>query len=102
MVNFDPQSGHEQAGRRPALVLSPADYNDRTSLCIACPITNQAKGNPFDVPIPSNRWVSGVVLSDHVKSLDWRARQATRKGRVVHAVVQDVLDNIVALISPAS
>jgi mRNA interferase MazF len=73
---FDPQSGHEQAGRRPALVLSPASYNGKIGLALFCPITSQIKGYPFEVPISAGLAVSGVVLSDQIKSLDWRARQA--------------------------
>lgn len=73
---FDPQSGHEQAGRRPAFVLSPASYNGRIGLALFCPLTSQIKGYPFEVPISPGLAVSGVVLSDQIKSLDWRARQA--------------------------
>ena len=75
-VNFNPQAGHEQAGRRPALVLSPSAYNARVGLAIMCPITNQIKGYPFEVVIPSGVGVTGAVLSDQVKSLDWRSRNA--------------------------
>lgn len=75
-VNFNPQAGHEQAGRRPALVLSPSAYNARVGLAIMCPITNQIKGYPFEVIIPSGVGVTGAVLSDQVKSLDWRSRNA--------------------------
>lgn len=70
------QAGHEQAGRRPAVVLSPAAYNGRVGLAVLCPMTNQRKGYPFEVVIPSGLRVTGVVLADQVKSLDWRARQA--------------------------
>ena len=75
-INFNPQAGHEQAGRRPALVLSPSAYNARVGLAIMCPITNQIKGYPFEVVIPSGVAVTGAVLSDQVKSLDWRSRNA--------------------------
>ena len=75
-LNFTPQAGHEQAGHRPALVLSAASYNGKTSLMLCCPITSQIKGYPFEVALPSGLKVQGVVLSDHVKSLDWRARKA--------------------------
>lgn len=95
---FNPRRGHEQAGRRPALVLSPAVYNDKTSLAIVCPITNEAKGYPFEVPVGPNPDVTGVVLSDHVKSLDWRARKAEHKGTVDVSVVEEVRQNIAALI----
>lgn len=73
---FDPQAGHEQAGRRPALVVSPAAYNGKTGLALFCPITSQVKGYPFEVALPAGAAVSGVVLSDQIKSLDWRARRA--------------------------
>ena len=75
-LHFDPQTGHEQAGRRPALVLSPESYNGRVGLAILCPITSQVKGYPFEVALPAGSPISGVVLSDQVKSLDWRARRA--------------------------
>lgn len=76
-LEFNPQAGHEQAGRRPALVLSPRAYNERVGLALVCPITNQAKGYPFEVEIPAGLKVSGVVLADQVRSLDWVARRAT-------------------------
>ena len=75
-LSFDPQSGREQAGRRPALVLSPRAYNQRTSLAIACPITSQIKGYPFEVTLPPDSQIQGVILCDQVKSLDWRVRRA--------------------------
>ena len=75
-ISMNPQAGHEQAGRRPALVLSPTAYNGKTGLALFCPITNQIKGYPFEVPLPKNSKVSGAVLSDQIKSLDWRERRA--------------------------
>jgi mRNA interferase MazF len=75
-ISLNPQSGHEQTGRRPAVVLSPQSYNSKTSLAILCPITNQIKGYPFEVLIPEGLPVKGAVLSDQVKNLDWRARNA--------------------------
>ena len=75
-INFNPQAGHEQAGRRPAVVLSPGGYNGKTSLAILCPITNQVKGYPFEVAIPVGLVVTGVILADQVKSMDWRSRNA--------------------------
>jgi mRNA interferase MazF len=91
-LSFNPQAGHEQAGHRPALVLSPAAYNGRVGLAILCPITTQIKGYPFEVLIPDGLAVSGAVLSDQVKSLDWRARNAqficTLPGEVVEEVRQ--------------
>ncbi len=73
-INFNPQAGDEQAGRRPAIVLSPQSYNQKVGLCLFCPITNQVKGYPFEVVIPTGLAVTGVVLSDQIKSLDWRVR----------------------------
>ena len=76
-IDFDPQSGREQAGRRPAVVLSPAAYNGKVGLALLCPITGRIKGYPFEVGIPSGFGVAGVILADQVKSLDWRRRKAT-------------------------
>src|SRR5437016_1269592 len=75
-LSFSPQAGREQAGRRPALVLSPRVYNARAGLCVVCPVTNQSKGYPFEVLLPDGQSVGGVVLSDHVKSADWNVRRA--------------------------
>ncbi len=75
-LTFTPQAGHEQAGRRPALVLSPSAYNGKVGLAIFCPITSQIKGYPFEVPVPQGLTVGGAILSDQVKSLDWRVRKA--------------------------
>lgn len=77
-MDFDPQAGHEQAGRRPAIVLSPAAYNKRTGLMLCCPMTTKAKGNPWEVPVTAHR--GGVVLSDQVKSADWTARSIEKLG----------------------
>jgi mRNA interferase MazF len=98
-IHFNPQSGHEQAGRRPALVLSPAAYNGRVGLALLCPVTSQAKGYPFEVQLPAGGRVEGVVLSDQLKSLDWRARQAERVGRVSKAVLQEVLGKLSTLLA---
>jgi len=75
-LDFSPQAGHEQAGRRPALCITPQEYNEKVGLAIFCPITSQRKGYPFEVPLADNAGVIGVVLSDHVKSLDWKVRNA--------------------------
>lgn len=75
-LDFDPQAGREQAGRRPAFVLSPQSYNKVTGLFIVCPMTNQIKGYPFEVLVPKGYTVGGAVLADHIKSLSWRARNA--------------------------
>lgn len=75
-ITFNPQAGHKQAGRRPAVVLSPSSYNGKVGLAILCPVTSQVKGYPFEVVIPSGLKLSGVILADQVKSLDWRVRRA--------------------------
>jgi mRNA interferase MazF len=93
-----PQAGHEQAGRRPALVLSPAAYNGKVGLALLCPVTNQAKGYPFEVAVPEGWAATGVVLSDQVKSLDWRARQAEYIDTLPAEVVANVLVKIMTLL----
>lgn len=89
-LSFDPQAGHEQAGRRPALVLSPAPYNRRARLALVCPITTQVKGYPFEVAVPEGLTVSGVVLADHVKSVDWAARRAQFAAKAPPEVIAEV------------
>ncbi len=89
-LTFDPQAGHEQAGRRPALVLSPAAYNRRAKLALVCPITNQAKGYPFEVALPAGLPLSGVVLADHLKSADWAARRAQFAAKAPAGVLAEV------------
>jgi mRNA interferase MazF len=98
-MSFDPQSGHEQAGWRPALVISPAVYNRASSLALLCPITSRVKGYPFEVPLPPGLAVSGVVLADQVRSLDWKARSATLAGRAPDALIQDVLARLEPLVT---
>jgi mRNA interferase MazF len=93
-IDFTPHAGHEQAGRRPALVLSPALYNGKTGLAILCPITSHIKGYPFEVPLPHGQKIGGVVLSDHIKNLDWRARKAERSGIASPAVMAAVRSRI--------
>ncbi len=95
-LEFDPQAGHEQAGHRPAVVLSPAAYNGKTSLIVCCPLTTRIKGYPFEVTIAGKP--DSVVLADQVKSLDWRARRATRKGRVSPAELAEVRAKLRALV----
>jgi len=95
-ISFNPQAGHEQAGHRPAVVLSPASYNRRTSLMLCCPMTSQIKGYPFEVVI--NGPTPSVVLADQVKSLDWRKRRARRKGSVSAAELEEVRAKLRALI----
>ena len=95
-IDFNPQAGHEQAGHRLALVLSPASYNRKTSLMICCPLTTQVKGYPFEVGLGDQ--MGGAVLSDQVKSLDWRSRNARRKGKVSVAQLAEVREKVHALI----
>ena len=95
-LNFTPHAGREQAGHRPALVLSPAAYNDKTSLMICCPMTTRIKSYPFEVPLMGDR--PSVVLADQVKSLDWRERKAVRKGKVSATELAEVRAKIRALI----
>ncbi len=99
-ISFNPQAGHEQAGRRPALVISPASYNGKVGLAILCPITGQVKGYPFEVDVPRGLAVGGVVLSDQVKSLDWRARRAKFLCKLPPGATLDVLDKLATLLSP--
>lgn len=94
--SFSPQAGREQAGHRPAVVLSPAAYNAKTGLMICCPMTSQIKGYPFEVLIGS--LANSAVLADHVKNLDWRARSAKRKGRVSEGELAEVRGKLRALI----
>lgn len=100
-ITLDPQAGHEQAGRRPALVLSPAAYNERVGLALLCPITGQAKGYPFEVAVPHELAVTGVVLADHVKSLDWRVRKAAKIDKIPEEVVAQVINRLNALLAVA-
>lgn len=97
-LNFTPHAGHEQAGHRPALVLSPASYNQRTGLALFCPITSSVKGYPFEVTLPSTGSVTGVVLADHIKSLDWQARNARFAQQTTTQVVVEVLAKVSALL----
>jgi len=97
-LTFDPQAGHEQAGRRLAFVLSPETYNRKTSLFLACPVTARVKGYPFEVALPAGSPVSGVILADQIKSLDWRERKAQFAGRATGDVVEDVVALILPLI----
>ena len=98
-LTFNPQAGHEQAGRRPALVLSPKSYNAKVGLMLCCPITSRAKGYPFEVALPDGAALGGVVLADQVKSLDWRARAAEIVGRVPGTVTLEVIDKLGVLLA---
>ena len=95
-LNFTPQAGHEQAGHRPALVVSPAAYNDKTSVMVCCPMTTQIKDYPFEVLVAGT--TPSVVLSDQVKSVNWRVRKAKRKGAVSAEELAEVRAKILALI----
>jgi mRNA interferase MazF len=97
-LRFDPQAGHEQAGMRPALILSPESYNRKVGLAILCPITSQIKGFPFEVPVPEGLDAKGVVLSDQVKSMDWRARATRFFCKAPSAMVKDVLNRLGTLL----
>lgn len=97
-LNFDPQSGHEQKGRRPALVLSPRKYNVKTSLALICPITSKIKKYPFEVKLPDYFDIKGVIISDQIKSLDWRVRQAEYISIADSNIVDNVLSNIKLLL----
>jgi len=98
-LDFTPQAGREQSGRRPAVVLSPRSYNEKTSLAVVCPVTSHAKGYPFEVPVPSSQSIKGVILSDHLKSLNWRQRKAQKAGRIPGSLLAQVRDRIAALLS---
>jgi mRNA interferase MazF len=97
-VTFNPQAGHEQAGRRPALVLSPVAYNRKVGLAVLCPITNQIKGYPFEVVIPHGLKVTGAILSDQVKNLDWKGREAKLICKLPPSVTQEALKKLNALL----
>ncbi len=97
-ITLIPQVGHEQAGRRPAIVLSPRAYNTKVGLAILCPVTNQVKGYPFEVILPSGLPVSGAILSDQVKSLDWRSRRAELICPLPPLVVDEVLGKLRTLL----
>ena len=101
-LSFNPQSGHEQSGRRPALVLSPKAYNFKVGLLLACPITNKVKNYPFEVPLSSDETISGVVLSDQVKSLDWRSRKVELISSVPESLLCEVLAKLNAILSLTS
>ncbi len=98
-VSLNPQAGHEQEGRRPALVLSPVEYNERVGLALMCPVTSKVKGYPFEVPLPEDLEIGGVVLADQVKSLDWRVRRAEHACTVPQSVMNEVLGKLDALLT---
>lgn len=97
-LTFEPQAGREQAGRRPAVILSPRAYNAKSGLALACPITSQIKGYPFEVAVPSGRGATGVILADHLKSVDWKARRAERLGRCTERAMEEVRAKLAPLL----
>lgn len=97
-IDFNPQAGHEQAGRRPAIVLSPAAYNSKVGLLLLCPVTTQIKGYPFEADIPQGLKVTGTILSDQVKSLDWKARRAEFICRLPDSAVNETLKKLHTLL----
>ena len=98
-IDMNPQAGHEQKGRRPAIVLSPSSYNAKTGLAIICPITNQIKEYPFEIRIPSGFKVSGVILSDQIKSLDWKKRDTKFYDKLPEYVILEILKKLKALLN---
>lgn len=98
-LNFTPQAGREQAGHRPGLVLSPSAYNKRTGLALICPITSRGKDYPFESSLPAGLEIQGVVLSDHLRSLDWRDRRAVFITKVPNEVVEEAAAKVTALIA---
>lgn len=97
-LDSNPQTGREQAGRRPAFVVSPVSYNRKVGLFVVCPITTKQKGYPFEVDVPSGHKADGVILADQIKSLDWRARNAALLCPLPEAVTQEVLQKVNALL----
>jgi mRNA interferase MazF len=95
-LSFSPQSGHEQAGRRPGLVISPEDYNGKTGLALMCPITSRKKGYPFEVDVSAP--VTGVILSDQLRNLDWKTRTAEKIGEVEPEVLAEVVGKLLTLV----
>jgi mRNA interferase MazF len=98
-ISFDPQAGHEQAGTRPALVLSPKAYNDRVGLALLCHITTRIKGYPFEVRIPEGLPVAGVILADQVKNFDWHARDAQFWCKLQAVTYREVMSKLGTLLS---
>ena len=97
-LQFSPQAGHEQAGKRPALCLSPKIYNEKTNLGLFCPITTKQKGYPFEVPLPDNFPVKGVILADQIRNLDWNVRKAMFIAKVPENTLKEVLEKIQLLL----
>jgi mRNA interferase MazF len=98
-ITLNPQAGHEQSGHRPAVVLSPGSYNSKTGLALFCPVTSQVKGYPFEVLLPEGLPVEGAILSDQVKSLDWRVRNAERLCSLPASTISEVMQKLNTLLS---
>ncbi len=97
-LNFNPQAGHEQKGKRPAIVISPKEYNEKVGLALFCPITSKIKGYPFEVRIETER-INGVVLSDQIKSLDWKTREIEYITKDAQEKIEEIIDKINILIN---
>jgi len=100
-LDFNPQAGHEQAGRQPALVISPKMYNEKTGLAIFCPVTSKMKGYPFEVKIQQNDKIEGVILSDQIKNLEWKTRNAEFITKLPETEFKETINKINALLNPA-
>lgn len=98
-IDFSPHAGTEQAGRRPGLVLSPRTFNVATGLMFICPITSQVKGGVFEAPVPKGTKIGGVVLCDHIRSLDWIARNCSFAERAPSALIEDVAARVAAILA---
>lgn len=97
-ASFTPHAGHEQAGRRPALILSPLNFNIGTGLAFACPVTNTDRNGPFEVPIPPGAKLTGVILTAHLRSIDWLARDVEFHSRAPNETVLEVLGRVEAIL----
>ena len=97
-LHFKPQAGHEQSGRRPAVIISPREYNQKVGLCLCCPVTSKARGYPFEVELPAGMKVEGVVLCDQLKSLDWKARKARIIATLPGRSLKEIQARILALV----
>ena len=93
-LTFDPQAGHQQSGRRPALILSPREYNAKARLALACPMTSQVKGYPFEVPVPPGGTITGVILADRVENLDWNVSKIVFASKAGPAVLVEVRERL--------
>lgn len=98
-IQFNPQAGHEQAGTRPAIIISPSSYNGTVGLALMCPITSKIKGYPFEVRLPAKFKITGAILSDQIKNLDWRARKAEFISKAPHEIISEVISKIKTIIA---